>query len=226
MNLRTLFKISLIFLVFACENKEEKFPYYVCNEILAITCDGTGYGEFCTFGFKWGDNNPFDNAGLNKPGPSVAAVNISYKFMDAGYVFNTHSESNIVSLSFDNFIPYSKQKIREAFSEWESHAAISFIEDDDAAVPDIKIMLANIRPAGIGYTSFTEEPCIELSGMLIINPKIKFTRDSFYCLVLHEIGHVLGLGHVKSNNIMNPDQYYPTLQPGDIKGIKSIYGEK
>jgi hypothetical protein len=226
MKLKSLLKLSLILLIISCEKKEEKLSYSVCNDILATNCDGSGNGEYCTFGFKWGDNNPFVDAGLEKPGPSIGVVNITYKFQDSGYVFNTHAERDVVSLSFDNVISCSKQKIKEAFSEWGSVAAISFVEDSVGSDPDIRIMIANIRQGGLGYPPFPNKPCDELSGMLVISPKSKFTCDLFYNLVLHEIGHILGLGHVKSNNVMNPDKYFPKLQSGDIKGIQSIYGEK
>jgi predicted Zn-dependent protease len=45
--------------------------------------------------------------------------------------------------------------------------------------------------------------------------------------VLHEIGHALGLGHVSTDNVMNPGvQHLTDLMPGDIEGIQSIYGAK
>ena len=46
--------------------------------------------------------------------------------------------------------------------------------------------------------------------------------------LLHEIGHALGLGHVKSNMVMNPIAYknFSHLQTGDIKGVQTIYGIK
>jgi hypothetical protein len=226
MRLKISLNFCLILIFISCEKKEEVLKYSVCNDIIGTMCDGSGIGEYCTFGFKWGDNNPFANAGLEKPGPSSGEIIITYKFQEPGYVFDTHAERHIISQSFDNVISCSKQEIKEAFSEWESVAAISFVEDTIGNDPDIRIMIANIRQGGLGYPPFPDEPCNELSGMLVISPESQFTCDIFYNLVLHEIGHILGLGHVRSNNVMNPDKYYLNLQSGDITGIRSIYGEK
>lgn len=63
------------------------------------------------------------------------------------------------------------------------------------------------------------------------------TQQGSYCLfgykwgeqALHEVGHVLGLGHVNSDNIMQIGRgknSFVGLQEGDIEGIIAIYGPK
>ncbi len=131
--------------------------------------------------------------------------------------------SNVISLSFDKVINCSKQSIRDAFLEWESVAPLKFIETTNNGKPNIKIVIANISQGVLGYPPYSNEPCKELAGLLIIRPIPNSTCDSYYYLALHEIGHILGLGHVLSNNVMNPNKYYKKLQQGDIQGIQTIY---
>ena len=222
--------ILLIFLLSCSKdsttNNSSNNSYTVCNRLMALTCDGNGMGDYCTTGFKWGDSNPFSNAGLEKPGPSVGSVVITYKFQDAGVSFNTHSQQNVKSLGFSNCL---KDTIRLIFAEWESVAAISFIEKSSAEESNIIVMIANIQQGGLGYPAFPDKPCSDIAGNIILNTYNFPSCANFYRTgVLHEIGHALGLGHVKNNVVMNPVAYkdFKHLQYGDIKGIQTIYGTK
>jgi hypothetical protein len=190
--------------------------------------DCGGNGEYCTFGYKWGKDNPFQNAGLEKPGPSTGKIQITYSFQDAGYNFNTHSQTNCTCVSFDNLASCAKQQTRNAFSEWEAVTAIEFIEKQPNQKADIRILAAVIEQGGLGYPAFDAPPCNEMSGLLVLNPNSKLSCDAYYGLVLHEIGHTLGLGHVSTSNIMNPDKYkdFEKLQSGDKMGVQTIYGKK
>ena len=158
----------------------------------------------------------------------MVQTELTYAFMDSGFTFNTHSQENVISLSFDNVLSCAKQSIRDAFSEWESVALLKFTEATNNDKANIKIVIANISQGGLGYPPYTNDPCKELAGLLVIRPIQYSTCDSYYYLALHEAGHILGLGHVLSNNVMNPDKYYhyKKLQPGDIQGIQTVYGEK
>jgi predicted Zn-dependent protease len=193
---------------------------------MALTCDGNGVGDYCTSGYKWGDSNPFSNAGLEKPGPSVGPVVITYKFQDAGVLFYTHAQQNVKSLDFSSCL---KDTIRLIFAEWESVAAISFVEKSSAEKSDITVMIANISQGGLGYPAFPDKPCSDIAGNIILNTYNFSSCTNFYRTgILHEIGHALGLGHVKNNVVMNPIAYknFNRLQPGDIKGVQTIYGTK
>jgi hypothetical protein len=157
---------------------------------------------------------------------SSVQTELTYSFLDSGYSFNTHSQDNVISLSFDKVTNCTRQSIRNAFLEWESVAPVTFIEIMDNDKANIKILIADISQGGLGYPPYSTEPCKELAGLLIIRPILNSTCDSYYYLALHEIGHILGLGHVLSNNVMNPNKYYKTLQNGDIQGVQAIYGKK
>jgi hypothetical protein len=218
------YKIVLFLLVLvtaSCE-KENKNSFSTCNSMLYSSCDGSSKAAYCLFGIKWDNTN---SKQIQLP-DSTIQTELTYSFIDSGYIFNTHSQDNLVSLSFDKVINCSKQSIRDAFMEWETAAPLKFIETTNNTGSDIRIVIANISQGGLGYPPFSNEPCKKLAGLFVIRPIPNSTCDSYYYLALHEIGHVLGLGHVLSNNVMNPNNYYKKLQQGDIQGIQTIYGKK
>jgi hypothetical protein len=214
--------VILILLFISCEKKETE-GYRMCNNLLV--CSGADTDEYCTFGYKWGAGNPFSNAGANKPGPSIGPVEITYTFLDAGYVFSTHSQQNLRSRSYDGLPACSKDTIRQALGRWAAATAITFIEKNDPA-SDVRILLGEITQGGVSFPHFPDKPCSDLAGQIVIQFNPNRTCKNLYSLALHEIGHALGLGHVQSDNVMNPNKTYPDLQPGDIQGVQSIYGKK
>jgi hypothetical protein len=214
--------LFLFLLIIASCKKENGNRFATCNAIIYSSCDGSSEAEYCLFGIFWENKN---SGQLWSP-DSIVQTELTYSFMDPGYKFNTHSQEDVISMSFDEVINCAKQSIRDAFSEWESAAALKFIETGKGEEADIKIIIADISQGGLGYPPFSGEPCNELAGLLVIRPIDNPTCDSYYYLAQHEIGHILGLGHVRSNNVMNPDRYYlyKNLQQGDRQGIEAIYG--
>jgi hypothetical protein len=221
---RTFF--FLIFLLSCHKDSDNTNQYAVCDSVLAASgCYGNDMGEYCTFGYKWGNGNPFSNAGLEKPGPALGPVEITYTFIDAGYTFSTHSQANLTSKSYNDLPACSKDTIRHALARWEAIAAITFIEKKDPS-SDIKILMGDITQGGVSFPHLTDKPCSDLSGQIALNFNTNRNCQNLYIIVLHEIGHALGLGHVQSNNVMNPNKAFLNLQPGDIQGVQSIYGAK
>jgi Matrixin len=215
-----------LFCLFNSCNKDIIPTYKPCDSNLYNSCDGKGNGAYCTFGYKWGNNNPFSNAGLEKAGPGTGNIELTYKFMDAGFIFNTHSKENITSISFDNNISScAKDKFRLAFTEWSSVAKVNFREVATNETSDIKIIIADIEQSSIGYPNYDQSPCSDIKGQIIFK-RNEYNCSTIYGAILHEIGHVLGLGHVNTRNVMHPNlsTTYSQLQSGDILGIQSIYG--
>jgi Matrixin len=193
----------------------------VCNSTLS-NCVANQNTEYCTFGYKWGKYNPFLKAGYQIPGPASGGIEISYKFQDAGFRFNTHSQNNVESASIKRISPFAEIIIRNAFAQWEANTDIKFVEKFGKDSTDIKVITADITQGGLGYPPVPKGPC---AGLVIFRCT-SYSYLSLQILALHEIGHVLGLGHVSSGNVMNPDKGYYYLQSGDIKGIQSIYGKR
>jgi predicted Zn-dependent protease len=214
------FSLLLVLIITSCK-KENKNRFSACNDLISSGCDGSSKASYCLFGLQWDKTN----SGQIQFSDSLT---LTYSFLDAGYVFNTHSQENVISLSFDQVISCTKESVRKALLEWAAVAPLKFTETINNKKADIRIVVANITQGGVGYPPFSNEPCKELAGLFVIRPVGNATCDSYYCLALHEIGHVLGLGHVLSDNVMNPNQYYyyKKLQQGDIQGIQAIYGMK
>jgi hypothetical protein len=223
------FLILLAIMINTTCGKDDGSKYRKCDSCFANICDGNGVGDFCTFGYKWGSQNPFSKPGLNRPGPGVGDITLTYKFMDAGFVFSTHSEENLTSLSFENNIcADAKEKFRAAFKEWSSVSKINFKEVEGIENSDVKVIVANLSSqSSLGYGNYNKSPCTDIRGLVIFR-RNNYNCNNIYGAMLHEIGHLLGLGHVNSKNVMHPREStnYSKLQSGDIKGVQSIYGAR
>lgn len=64
------------------------------------------------------------------------------------------------------------------------------------------------------------------AGDIIINTRSQFTPSKLYAVVMHEMGHVLGIDHsTDPNSVMFPTLHEPSaLTAGDIASIRSLYG--
>lgn len=226
--LPALLAITSSILLTSYGDDDEEISYLSCDQELGNTCPRGTDNPFCTFGYKWGDNNDFQPVGGSQPGPATPGNAITYSFREAGYVFSMHSQNGITSRSFENLSSYAKDKVREAFQRWEAVADINLIEVEVSAGSSIVLIVGDIGPGAVAYPPFSDGKCQAIAGQVIFDIPDRNTCDRFLNLAMHEIGHVLGLGHVGSENIMNPDwdDTVTELQPGDITGVQSIYGAK
>jgi hypothetical protein len=221
--IRLFFFVISAALLSSCEKKSQ---FADCNNLLGSTCPSNGRGDYCLFGYKWGRGNPLNASGLEGSGPRIPGGLITFRFLPSDIPFSTHSQENLTSKSFDNYSPCAKDEIRKALQAWENIANLSFEEIDDDMQSDITFITGDIEQSGLGYPPFTENECIPLSGQIILQYGQQ-ECPGIYALALHEIGHCLGLGHVLSPNIMNPNYIGLTeLQSGDSAGILAIYGQK
>ena len=220
-------------LMAAC-GAEEKNPaplghsdnYSFCNSQLSECINGNG--DYCLFGFKWGEDGTFQQSGFNAQGPKSSGGIVTYSFQEENGRINTHRQVNLPSLSFNEILSCAKAEIRSALNSWSDIADIEFEELPENSESNIRFYVADIIQSGIGYPNYSDGLCSDLAGNLVIQADLRINDcDLFYIFVLHEIGHVLGLGHVDTPNIMNPDFSdfgFQKLQRGDTLGIIELYG--
>lgn len=207
----------------ACDNK-----YEACNDLLS-PCAGSQDGEYCLFGYKWGEDADFAPNGLEAIGPASAGGLITYSFQTDNRKISIHNRHKQKTLSFDEKGSCARTEVRNALQEYEAIANLTFIEQEDNALSDIQFFVLDDDKPNVGNVNFQDKLCSDISGYVIFNNKHITSCHNFFILALHEVGHALGLGHVSTPNIMKTggDKYsFDGLQAGDIQGIISIYGEK
>ncbi|MEO1316266.1 MAG: DUF4214 domain-containing protein [Pseudomonadota bacterium] len=175
-------------------------------------------------GRKWGEGE------LGTPGGVV-----TWSIADAGVDI---SDFTRFSTTFDPDDVYSfdvEAVIREAFAIWSAAANIEFIQVEDSGVGSTEGPVGNIRvlhgqPTSyerIGVAYFPNPT--ETGGNVVISDfsELRFDEANYLDLVLHELGHALGLGHTNNTfSIMFAGrlQSQTTLNQPDLNIIREIYG--
>ena len=170
---------------------------------------------------------PF-NAGDLKWGEQTLGTPSGTITWSADYLSNLNYNTSVFSASdFD-------AALMAAFDTWESVASIDFQMVASAGDSDVDILSGNIGgAAGIAQYSYTGNPGLST----ILDGAITFSSSGtwsayvgaggidFYAVALHEIGHIIGLGHVNDpSEIMNPVISTDVLGSGDIAGAQYLYG--
>ena len=151
-------------------------------------------------------------------------------------IFNVGGTSSVDGSSFMNF--NFETLIRSAFDAWSAAANIEFIQVEDPGGAAGSTNFADIRIFfgfgdgfggnydGLGFFPF---PGSAIAGDILMDTTPAFNSDNnyFFNLMLHEIGHAIGLDHeTRFPSIMNPVINVNGLQTDDISGISSVYGNQ
>ncbi|WP_299848864.1 matrixin family metalloprotease [uncultured Roseovarius sp.] len=181
-------------------------------------------------GYKWGSSALGTSGGTVTW--SVAGANrYIYDFYKSPVDGNGNLWRSVEGRSFLNF--NFKAVIADALAEWSKYADIKFrqVPDQGAGAGfsgggDISFFFGHIpgNTLGQGFYPFGSHP-IAGDILLDVRSEYNYDRTMFKGLVLHEIGHALGLGHVERNSIMTSFLDLTTLQRDDRNGIRQIYGD-
>ena len=87
--------------------------YSVCNSRVSA-CAGNQIGQYCLFGYKWGQPQIFDDVGPDAVGPKTPGGTITFSFQDAGQLVNTHRQIEVPSESWSEILSCAQTKVKEA----------------------------------------------------------------------------------------------------------------
>jgi hypothetical protein len=207
--------------------------------------DGTVYYE------KWGDIfTPGSTAGTLSWSIMPDGTTIHPAFNDPTFSGVSSLNAIMTNLGYDQ----SLAAIERCFARWSAATNVYFVKVADSGAPFCdptaippntgQIRLGafwNSDPflGGVGYgVSPFGNP---LDGDVLLNANNTFFFDNgaegelidvyndFESLLMHEIGHALGLGHSDVSAVMSADpQYFQyvnrELDPDDVAGIQFLYG--
>lgn len=174
-----------------------------------------------------------------------AGASISYAFADASMRFDdARNCGDLVPMTTltGQDLPFETlaRETAEAFRTWERAADVTFQKVDDPREADI-VLGAQGKPVGTAFANVTYLPGSQDSVRIIdqalvcLNPEQKWkigfdgdkdVYDIRYTLV-HEIGHAIGLDHPGPEGQLMGFRYteaFADLQPGDLRGVRELYG--
>ena len=174
-------------------------------------------------GTKWGSSTL-----------GTAGGTVTWSIAGAGLDISRFGVSTQTSVSGNSFLTYDfTSVIARAFAEWSTYGDIEFqqVADGGAAAgvghdADIRIFFGAIPGSTAGYAFYPSNYGSAIAGDMLLDTLNVFNTNPvlFESIVLHEIGHALGLGHVADDSIMTATISETSLQADDIAGIQAIYG--
>lgn len=158
---------------------------------------------------------------------------VTYSIAGAGFDLSRFGQGNIDSVDGSEFysdIDYETE-IANAFAQWSDHADIEFVQVEDGGGDagssrdgDIRIFFGPIPGGTIGLAFYPSFGSSAIAGDIMLDDVNNI--NVFRALLLHEIGHALGLEHVPNgtDSVMTPVVGLSSLTSFDINSIQQVYG--
>ena len=163
--------------------------------------------------YKWGENE------LGTPSGEI--------------IWTSDLSSGLTFDDVDHDIEDFQAALQAAFDAWEDVSGVDFTYSSGSD-GDVDVVMGALSGSTVGLASYSYYPQDGIDTIFdstitmdSLEGWAPYGEDdlSFYAVALHEIGHILGLGHVNdTSEIMNPYISTNTLGDGDIFGVQYLYG--
>ena len=166
------------------------------------------------------------------------STTVTASFMPDGSTTNTGATTNLFSTLDASFSTETWQReLARALQTWANATRLNFYFVSDGGATsgtsgshgDIRLTMSPRSDAYAGYTYYPSGS--SLGGDMFLSSNYTWQIGQhldLYSVVLHELGHALGLGHSTDGTVMAPmiGSVYSGLSSDDIAGIQAIYGTR
>ncbi|MBY6044590.1 M10 family metallopeptidase C-terminal domain-containing protein [Phaeobacter italicus] len=156
-------------------------------------------------------------------------LTITYQFADTTEPADL--PTNTTFYDWQTFTAAERENFREAFAHIETFLNVDFVEVNGQSDPDLNLGLVSIPGSTVGIGGYSigyrGTTITRWDGFAVFDNQQDMSRDDRESLILHEIGHAMGLQHSFEANPALPAEFENNLytvmsySPNPINGLDS-----